>query len=146
MRRVIGIGCGVLALAACVRPAEPTVNDAWVRLAAVPGRPAAAYFTLHGGREPARLVAVSAEGIARAEMHESRMTGNGMMAMDAIAGVDLPADGTVSFAPGGRHVMLFGVPSATQPGGTLKLTFRFADGRGAAAEAKVYGAGEAGPK
>lgn len=134
-----------LGLAACSTADEPAASDAWVRLAAVPGRPAAGYFTLHGGARPATLAQVSAAGVPRVELHESRMAAGGMMAMDAVASVPVPAGGTVTFAPGGFHAMLFGVPASVKPGATITMTFRFADGRAVEVPAKVVSAGEAGP-
>lgn len=138
---------GALALAGCAKASEaPTVSQAWVRLAAVPGRPAAAYFTLHGGKADAVLTGASVGGVARAELHESRMAADGQgMTMDALPRVPLPAGGEVDFAPMGKHVMLFGVPASVKPGGTLPLTLRFADGHTVGADAKVVSAGEAGP-
>ena len=133
-----------LLLAGCSGGAEPSVSDAWVRLAAVPGRPAAGYFTLHGGAKAATLAQVAAAGVARVELHESRATANGMMAMDAVASVPVPAGGTVAFKPGGYHAMLFGVPGSVKPGATLTMTFRFGDGRAVEVPAKVVSAGEAG--
>jgi copper(I)-binding protein len=133
-------------LAGCGGSEAPVASDAWVRLAAVPGRPAAGYFTLHGGAKPMTLAALEVAGVPRVEMHESRMTGNGMMAMDAVASVPVPAGGTVAFAPGGYHAMLFGVPASFEPGATVTMRFRFQDGSAVEAPAKVVGAGEAGPE
>ncbi len=145
MRRFATIAAAML-VAACSRaPATPTVADAWVRLAAVPGRPAAAYATLHGGATDAQLVQITAPGVARIELHESRMTGNGMMAMDAVAALPVAAGGTAKLAPAGYHAMMFGVPASAKPGATLPLTFRFADGHAVEATAQVVGAGEAAP-
>ncbi|MGJ3629052.1 copper chaperone PCu(A)C [Sphingomonas sp. MMS24-JH45] len=87
-----------LLLAGCGGREAPVASDAWVRLAAVPGRPAAGYFTLHGGAKPVTLAALEVAGVPRVELHESRMTGSGMMAMDAVASVPVPAGGTVKFA------------------------------------------------
>ena len=140
------MAAAALLLAGCSGAAEPSVGDAWVRLAAVAGRPAAGYFTVHGGAQPATLAQVSAAGVARIELHESRMTGNGMMAMDALAEVPVPAGGAVAFKPGGYHAMLFGVPASVTPGATLTMTFRFGDGRAVEVPAKVVSAGEAGPE
>jgi hypothetical protein len=42
--------------------------------------------------------------------------------------VPLAAEGEVRFAPGGRHLMLYGVSPSLKPGGTSILTFTFADG------------------
>lgn len=133
-------------LAGCARQEAPAASDAWVRLAAVPGRPAAGYLTLHGGDRPATLVAIAAAGVPRVELHQSRMGAGGMMTMDATPSVAVPPGGEVTFAPGGRHAMLFGVPASVQPGGTLELTLRFADGQAVRVPAKVVGAGEAAPE
>ena len=140
---------GLLAasLAACsAQPSAPAVGDAYVRLAAVPGRPAAGYFLLHGGAADATLVQVEAPGAARAELHTSRMTGNGMATMDSLPSVRVPARGSVAFAPGAQHVMLFGLPASVAAGGTLPLTLRFADGSAVRADARVIAAGDAAPE
>ncbi|MGN6818284.1 MAG: copper chaperone PCu(A)C, partial [Sphingomonas sp.] len=48
------------------------------------------------------------------------------------------------FAPGGKHVMLYGLKA--QAGGTVPLTFTFADGAKITAQAKVVGAGDSAPE
>ncbi|MBY0300988.1 MAG: copper chaperone PCu(A)C [Sphingomonas ginsenosidimutans] len=137
----------VLILAACSgAPQAPVAGDAYVRLAAVPGRPAAGYAVLHGGAKDAALVQITAPGVARIELHNSRMTGNGMMAMDAVKAVPVPKAGTVKLAPGGFHAMLFGLPAGVTPNGKLPLTFRFDDGSAVEVPATVIGAGEAAPE
>ena len=124
-------------LAGCGKPATLTVGKAWVRLPAVPGRPAAAYFTLHGGATDTTLIAVAMPGARRAELHESMADG-----MRALAGVALPAAGTAAFAPGGRHVMLFNPDPRLRAGATVPLTLSFADGRTLTATATVVGAAD----
>ncbi len=136
----------LLLIAACsAQPKTPVAGDAYVRLAAVPGRPAAAYFMLKGGVEDATLVRVEARGVRRAELHGSRMTGNGMATMDSLPNVPVPAGADVAFAPGGRHVMLFDVPATVATGTALPLTLRFADGEAVHVLAKVIAAGDAAP-
>ena len=88
----------------------------------------------------------AAPGAARAELHTSRMTGNGMATMDSLPSVRVPARGSVAFAPGAQHVMLFGLPASVAPGGTLPLTLRFADGSAVRADARVIAAGDAAPE
>lgn len=141
----------VMALAgACSReaPPAPGVSGAWLRLPAVAGRPGAAYFTLHGGAAPARLVAVDSARIATIELHES-MAGTGDMAgmtgMKPIASVDVPAGGSVAFAPGGRHAMLFGIDARVKPGDPVPLGFRFAGGARLTASARAIAAGDPAP-
>ena len=135
-----------VATAGCAKVEAPAASDAWIRLAAVPGRPAAGYFTLHGGKADTKLVGVTVAGVPRVELHLSRMTAGDMMTMDATPAVDLPARATLPFEPGGRHAMLFDVPPALTPGKTATMTFRFADGETAVAEAKVVSAGASGPE
>ena len=137
----------LLVLAGCAKPAPtaPGIDGAWVRLAAVPGRPGAAYFTLHGGPVATRLVKVESERVATIELHESMKGMSGMMSMRPLAGVDLPAGGTVAFAPGGNHAMLLGIRPEVKPGDTLPLAFRLADGNRLVASAKVIGAGDEPP-
>ncbi|WP_294188984.1 copper chaperone PCu(A)C [uncultured Sphingomonas sp.] len=132
--------------ASCAKIEAPAASDAWVRLAAVPGRPAAGYFTLHGGKADTKLIGVSVAGVPRVELHLSRMNAGDMMTMDATPSVDLPARATLPLEPGGRHAMLFDVPAGLTPGKTATMTFRFSDGETAVAEAKVVSAGASGPE
>ena len=116
------------ALASCGQPKTVAVDHGWVRLSAVAGRPAAAYFELHGGPADTALVGVDSPDASRAEMHESKVE-NGISTMAPLPQADLPAGKTVAFAPGGKHVMLFDLDPATAPGGQVRLHFTFADGR-----------------
>jgi copper(I)-binding protein len=119
-------------------------DDAWVRLPAVAGRPAAAYFVLHGGPAADRLTGIATPAAARAELHEGGMM-NGMSMMKPMSGVDLPADGRVAFAPGGNHVMLFSVDPAIRPGSTMPLRLRFGSGATLETAARVISAGDPAP-
>ena len=143
-RHMWGAALG-LALAACGGSAERGVSDAWIRLPAVPGRPAAAYFTLHGGAAPATLRAVSTPAARRAELHQSMEGGGGMTQMAPLEQVNLPAGGTIAFAPAGRHVMLFDLSPALKAGGSTTLTFTFADGAPITVPAKLLAAGDPAP-
>lgn len=125
--------------------ARQGVSAAWVRLAAVKGNPSAAYFTLRGGDVDDRLMQVSSPLAIRAEMHDMSMSG-AMMTMEAIkGGVAVPAGKAVSFAPGGRHVMLFDVSPKVEPGSKLPLTLIMASGAAIAVQADVIAAGADAP-
>jgi copper(I)-binding protein len=116
------------------------VTQAWVRLPAVPDRPGAAYFTLNGAGKADRLVAIKSALVQRIELHEGGMAG-GMMTMRPLTGIDIPAEGTVEFKPGGNHAMLFGVDKAIEPGTAIPMRFLFASGNAVEVEAKTVGAG-----
>ena len=113
-----------------------------MRLPAVAGRPAAAYFTLHGDRTAERLIKVESTLARAAQMHESMAGTGGMAGMAPLAAVDLPAGGMLAFRPDGRHVMLFGLDPAVAPGTAVPLRFGFASGRTAEAEATRGAAGD----
>lgn len=143
---LLAISAAALGLAtACGGPPDPiTVTDAYVRLPAVAGSPAAAYFTVRGGDVADRLLSVQSEMVQRIELHASMMKA-GAMTMTPLPGVDVPADAKVEFAPGGRHAMLFEVPVAVQPGTQVPLTFRFRSGAMAGAAAKAIAPGAPAP-
>lgn len=133
----------IVALSACQQPKDVSAGKAWVRLAAVPSNPSAAYFTLKGGPKDATLTGVSTTAAVRSEMHES-MNAGGVMSMAPLKLVALRAGGEVTFAPGGKHVMLYGLKAPAS--GSVPLTFTFADGKTLTAQAKVVGAGDSAPE
>ena len=134
----------VVSLAACQPARDVTVERPWVRLAAVPANPSAAYFTIRGGAKDETLTGVTAPAAQRTEMHES-MTSGGMMTMAPLKLVAIRSGDSVSFAPGGKHVMLFALNPEVKPGGTTPLTFTFASGRKLTVAARVVGAGDSAP-
>ena len=145
MRLAILLPAAALVLSACSPPAEIEAHDAYVRLAAVKGNPAAAYFTLHGGAEDATLMEVGTTVAIKTEMHESMKSGAGMT-MKPIASLPLPAQGTLTFAPGGKHVMLFDVNPGIKRGSTVPLTFTFTNGQRVQYKAVAIGAGDPAPE
>jgi copper(I)-binding protein len=145
MRRVMAGLMAAAMLAGCGAKAEPEVTGAWVRLPAVAGRPGAAYFTLRAGARAMTLLSVRSPAAVRAEVHESMAGGAGMTTMRPLAQVDVPAGGSVAFAPGGKHVMLFDMNPALKPGGETTLTLAFADGTTLQAKAALKGAGDPAP-
>lgn len=135
-----------VALNACQpTPAGPAVKYAWVRLPAVPGRPGAAYFTLAAGSQAIALASVRTPAAGRTELHESMAGAHGAMTMTPLDTIAVPANGAVTFAPGGRHVMLFDVASTLKAGDETSLTLVLSDGRTLEATAAVRGAGDAAP-
>lgn len=142
MRRPLFLLAALLSLAAChQKDAEkPQIRDVWVRLAAVPGRPAAGYFTVKGGATADRLVRVDSAVVKKIELHES-MGDGGMTTMKPMADLPVPAGTKIEFAPGGKHAMLFDVDPAITPGTEIPMLFTFASGYRFQAGAKSVPAG-----
>ena len=59
--------------------------------------------------------------------------------------VDIPAGGTVTFQPGGRHVMLYNMNPGVKPGRILSLLLTFSDGTRLRQGARVIAAGDPAP-
>ncbi|WP_062732336.1 copper chaperone PCu(A)C [Sphingobium abikonense] len=116
-----------LALTACGDPAPTYIDQAWVRLSPNKDRPSAGYFVAHGGDSATRLRGVLTDYALKVEMHES-VEENGVMTMKPINSVDIPAKGTVTFAPGGKHLMLWGVNDTAISRGKMQLTFLLDNG------------------
>ena len=117
-----------LALSACGDPAPSYIDQAWVRLSPNKESPSAGYFVAHGGDAGVQIRGVMTAYAVRVEMHESVMD-KGVMTMKPIDSVDIPAKGEVAFAPGGKHLMLWGINDAAINQGKMELTFLMSDGK-----------------
>src|SRR3546814_5403235 len=65
-----------------------------------------------------------------------------LSSMAPIETVPLPAKSTIVFAPGGKHVMLFGVNPSVKPGATIPLTLTFTGSPRIEVDAVVVAAGD----
>ena len=131
----------LVALLTAVPVQAVEVIDAWMR-ALPPGQPtAAAYLTLKNpGAESRRLVGASVPMARSVEIHESRQV-DGMWRMRRLEGLALPAGGSVTLAPGGAHLMLFGMKSPVREGDRLDVTLQFDNGETLDAEIVVKAIG-----
>lgn len=113
------------------------VKEPWIR-GTVPGQTATGAFMEITSKAPARLVAVASPVAKAVEIHNMTMEG-GVMKMFAVNGVDLPANKTVKFGPGGYHVMLLDLKHTLKAGERvpLKLTFELPDRKKESVELSV---------
>jgi copper(I)-binding protein len=114
-------------LSACGDPAPSYIDQAWVRLSPNKDTPSAGYFVIHGGDAGTQLRGVLTDYALKVEMHES-IDKDGMMTMQAVDKVDVPPKATVAFAPGGKHLMLWGVNDTAISRGKMQLTFLMGNG------------------
>lgn len=123
-KRLIGlVGLG---LAACSGAGELKVEDARYRAPLVDGGTGVAYFSI---TSPAadRIVGVSSPQAQTVEIHES-MSAGGMAGMQMVASVELPAGETVTFGPGGLHLMVIS-PQPMAAGATFPIQIDLESGR-----------------
>jgi len=138
--RFLTFAAGLLLLAGGSHPASAdeagmTISNAWVR-SVVPSRPAAGYFTLknESGKDR-KIVSAASADCGMLMLHLSK--GEKMMMVDS---VDVPAGGSVSFAPGAYHLMCMKPSERVKPGNTVKMTLTFDDGGTLTADFRVRNA------
>ena len=113
---------------ALMAQAPVTIEDAWVRAAPPGAQMTAGYLTLHNATDQTvRLVGVESPQFASIEVHES-MVHDGMAHMAPVEAIEIPANGEVSLAPGGLHLMLMGATQSFKEGDKVILTLDFEDG------------------
>ncbi len=105
-----------------------SVTQARLVLPAVVGNPGAIYFDIANGSDNQMAIASAAvTGAGMAMLHTTDSQG-GTAAMVHVEEVPFPARETVSFAPGGLHVMVHDLGPEITAGGTAEVTLTFADG------------------
>ena len=109
-----------------VKAGDLTIDHAWARATPKGAAVGAAYLTIHNdGASADKLTGISVD-FATAEIHEMKKA-NGVMQMRAVPdGLEIPAHGTVTLAPGGYHVMLVGLKHPLAKGETVEATLTFA--------------------
>lgn len=115
------------ALAVPAQAAGLTVSNAWFR--ALPNNlPAAGYFTLKNtGTKAVSLTGADSAACGMLMLHKTEHMG-GMNHMSMVDSVDVAAGGTLSFAPGGYHLMCMDPTAALKPGAAVPVALKFADG------------------
>jgi copper(I)-binding protein len=105
--------------------ANVTVEEPYVR-EMPPGQPVtAAFMRLHNnGVKTVQLMAVSSDSAERVEIHAHRHN-NGMMRMEKIDSVSLPAGGDFVFQPGDHHLMLINLKRPLRVGDSVRLKLEF---------------------
>lgn len=130
MKRPTIAALACLALAGVWTPAPAPAGEAevevvhpWIRVV-VPGRPAAGYLGIHNtGEVTDRLTGARAASAEAVELHISEGDG-GTMTMRPLDAVEIPAGGMAELAPGGAHLMLFGLDGLGE-GDVLPVTLVF---------------------
>lgn len=104
-------------------PGSVEFSNAWVRSAAAGGMSAAYFDVTNGLSVDDALTGVTSPVAAMAGLHETTTDASGMMGMQETDSVPLPAGQTVTFAPGGLHVMLMGLKQDLVAGTRVDLSF-----------------------
>lgn len=156
MRFIAGAALSIaaLGLAACgEQPAQETetapeaapgvtVANGRLILPAVKGNPGAVYFDVTNNSDADTAIASAhVEGAAMAELHATTMK-DGVMSMKEMSTVPVTKGATVSFAPGGNHVMAMELGDTVTAGGSTEVTLTFEGGDKLSFPAEIRAAGD----
>lgn len=119
------LGMSLLAQAHEYDAGQLHIEHPWSREMPPVAPTAAAYFVVHNkGGEADRLLGVSTPVAGKAELHE-HVHADGVMKMQQVQDVTIPAGGEVKFEPMGYHVMLFDLKQQATDGERFPLTLTF---------------------
>lgn len=105
-----------------------TASNAWIRLLPA-GLPLGGYFKLHNsGKQVIILAGVSSPAFRQIQMHKS-VEKNGVESMQRVHTLKIMPGRSISFAPGGYHLMLFGRTHPLKIGEKVPVTLRFSGKR-----------------
>ncbi|MBI3163301.1 MAG: copper chaperone PCu(A)C [Chloroflexi bacterium] len=102
-----------------------TVNETWARPASK-GENGAVYFVIQNdtASEDA-LISASTDIASTTEAHMSMLNDQGVASMQMQEAVIVPAGESVTFKPGGLHIMLVDLTENLKVGDTFMLTLQF---------------------
>ena len=113
------------------------IMNSWVREAHANATVNAGYMTLvNVSSEDVRLLKVESDAFDSVEVHEMAMV-DGMMEMNEIQDLVIPAKGQIQFEPGGKHLMLMGPREHFSSGQKVDMTLTFNSGKKQTVSVKV---------
>jgi len=112
-----------------------TVDRAFVPTPA--GANGALYFEIANEGDGAdHLIGATTSAAESAQLHQTTTSDDGLMGMTPVDDLEIPAGESVSFEPGGLHVMLMGV-DALEDGDTIEVDLEFQETGIVTVEAEV---------
>jgi periplasmic copper chaperone A len=128
-----------------VKAGDLTLDNAWARATPKGSQVGAGYITIRNDGAAADRLASAAADFADAQIHEMKHANGVMQMREAKDGVEIPANGTLSLAPGGYHVMFVGLKHPLAKGDTISVTLKFARAGEVKVAMPVLAVGAAGP-
>lgn len=138
---LVGLGVAIMGLAPGITAASGVANvtakTPWMRYL-LPSLPAGGYVTLNNsGDADAVVTGAASPDCGGIMLHESK-DNSGMAMMLDVTTVTVPAHGSMSFTPGGYHLMC--MAPKMHPGMRVPVTLMFRGGDTLALTMQVYGA------
>ncbi len=113
---------------ASMAPMEPGIQvmDAWTRESPMRDLAGAAYMVIHNSTDSDdALIGVTSSAAEHVELHLSSMDDEGMMSMNQVTEIPVPAQADAVLEPGGYHVMLVDLVEPLLEGAEVELSLEF---------------------
>jgi copper(I)-binding protein len=117
---------GVVAQARDYKLGSLEISQSWAR-ATPPSAPTGGGFLkiTNTGTSPDRLISARSPAADIVQIHEMKMDGSIMRMREVEKGLEIPAGGSVTLAPGGYHLMMMGLKGPLKQGSTVPVTLVF---------------------
>jgi len=123
----LAVLCVLATISGCATRA-PAASSAF-SYACAAGGDCGAFLTINNAEGQAdKLLSAKSDVSSRVELHTVVKDNSGMMKMQQVESIPVPASGTVELKPGAFHVMLFGTNRELKVGDTYKLTLKYENG------------------
>lgn len=104
---------------------EFTISDVWAKQSIPGAENGAAYFTItNNSSEALHLVGANTDVARAVEVHE-HIHEQDVMRMRRVGELEIEPNKTITFAPGGLHLMMFGIKEPLTPGQTFEIQLLF---------------------
>lgn len=113
------------------------IMNSWVRETHADAKVNAGYMTLvNVSSDDVTLLKVESDAFGSVEVHEMAMV-DGMMEMNELNDLVIPARGQIQFEPGGKHLMMMGPKKHYTKGQEVNMTLTFKSGKKQIVSVKV---------
>lgn len=119
-------GAAVVAQDMAVQAVSLIVTEAWARMPAEPNNNSAIYMTINNPtKAQITILGASAAMVANnVELHNSFVDEKGVSRMVAMDKIVVPAETSITLAPGGMHIMLFDLKKKFMEGDKFEVTLK----------------------
>ena len=102
------------------------LSHAWARATPGGAEVGGGYLTIENkGTAPDKLLGGSSPAAAEIEVHEMAMKNEVMTMRPVSGGLSIPPGQTITFAPGGYHIMMMGLKAPLKQGDRVPMTLQF---------------------
>ena len=102
------------------------LSHAWARATPGGAEVGGGYLTIENkGTAPDKLLGGSSPAAAEIEVHEMAMKNDVMTMRPVSGGLSIPPGQTITFAPGGYHIMMMGLKAPLKQGDRVPMTLQF---------------------